>query len=77
MNNNCVICLNDIKTEKSRTILSKQFETDCKCNIYYHNRCIKRWWNKKYGVMKCPICRKDVFSGYVDKKTRQYFSFFA
>ncbi len=76
MKKNCIICLGNIKTKKSLTILRDTFETDCKCNYYYHNRCIKRWWNRNYRK-SCPICRNYIYNSYLSRYLNEYSEFFS
>jgi len=60
----CTICLKNIKTQTSKTLLNEIYTTKCKCKYYYHNRCIKTWINQKKN---CPICRYNVFNNNFEK----------
>ena len=72
MKKQCIICLHGIKTRKSLTMIKEDYETGCECNYYYHNRCIKTWWNRK-EYKTCPICRRGVFSCFSNKKVSEYY----
>lgn len=63
MKEKCTICLKKIKTKSSKTLLSEKFVTKCKCQYYYHNRCIKTWMRRK---KTCPTCRETIFDNKYD-----------
>ncbi len=63
MEEKCTICLKNIKTESSKTLLNKKFVTKCNCKYYYHERCIKTWIRRK---STCPTCRKTIFDNKYD-----------
>lgn len=55
-NNECVICLEDIKEDTSRTLT---------CGHIFHSDCIDSWNNVQ---VNCPICRtitSITFKGYI------------
>jgi len=64
MEEKCTICLKNIKTKSSKTLLYEKFFTECKCKYYYHNRCIKTWMKRK---KTCPTCREAIFDNKYDK----------
>ncbi len=64
MEEKCTICLKNIKTKSSKTLLYEKFFTKCKCKYYYHNRCIKTWMKRK---KTCPTCREAIFDNKYDK----------
>ncbi len=63
MKEKCTICLKKIKTKSSKTLLSEKFVTKCKCQYYYHNRCINTWMRRK---KTCPTCRETIFDNKYD-----------
>jgi hypothetical protein len=63
MEEKCTICLKNIKTKSSKTLLNEKFVTKCKCKYYYHHRCIKTWMRRKKS---CPTCRKTIFDNKYD-----------
>lgn len=63
MEEKCTICLKNIKTKSSKTLLNEKFVTKCKCKYYYHHRCIKTWMRRKKS---CPTCRKTLFDNKYD-----------
>jgi len=69
----CTICLKHIKTKKSKTLLNEKFVTKCKCQYYYHNRCIKTWMKRK---KTCPTCRKTIFDNKYDMYKNSIKNFF-
>ena len=69
----CLICMKEIKTIKSKTIISNSYITDCKCNYYYHYGCISKWLKIKRN---CPICKNIILHSlseyYLNKFKRKY-----
>ena len=61
MDRECLICLspNNIITSKDRSfyIESTCYRFDCKCIVYTHDACMKKWI--KYSQI-CPICRTNL-----------------
>ena len=60
----CTICLKQIRTNKSKTILKNKYITTCQCYYYYHWRCISKWIKIKNI---CPICKRYVYKNPWDK----------
>jgi len=60
----CTICLKQIITKKSKTILKNEYITTCQCDYYYHRRCISKWIKMK---KICPICKRYVYKNPWDK----------
>jgi len=60
----CTICLKQIKTNKSKTILKNKYITTCQCNYYYHWKCISKWIKIK---KICPICKRYIYKNPWDK----------
>ncbi len=50
----CTICLKNIRTKKSLTLINESYYTKCNCLYYYHNRCLSTWIRRKNI---CPICK--------------------
>jgi hypothetical protein len=69
----CTICLKNIKTKKSKTLLNEKFSTKCKCKYHYHNRCIKTWMRRK---KTCPTCRETIFDNKYDMYKNSIKNFF-
>ena len=60
----CPICLKEIRTNKSKTILKSEYITTCQCNYYYHLKCISKWLKIK---KICPICKRYIYNNPCDK----------
>jgi hypothetical protein len=73
MEEKCTICLKNIKTKSSKTLLTEKFATKCKCKYYYHNRCIKTWMRRK---KTCPTCRETIFDNKYDMYKNSIKNFF-
>ena len=49
-NNNCAVCLNELKEGEYVRKLPK-------CSHLFHKKCIDKWFKKDEKKMSCPICR--------------------
>lgn len=58
-NKECIICWlpsnKDIPVKSMKEYL--YFNSNCKCNVYFHDNCFKTWLTKESS---CPICRKKI-----------------
>jgi hypothetical protein len=57
IDNNCIICKQDIENNSPKVILKDDYYTKCQCNYGYHKRCLLRWF--EYN-RTCPLCKRDV-----------------
>jgi hypothetical protein len=56
---NCFICYEYLEKNCCPIELNKQviYTTECKCNDFIHNKCLKLWLDIQ---KRCPICRIKV-----------------
>ena len=57
IDNNCIICKQDIENNSPKVILKNDYYTKCQCNYGYHKRCLLRWFEYH---RTCPLCKRDV-----------------